>query len=134
MVNIDQLMPYTIGFDRMFDMLNRDFNIPTGGYPPYNIKKDGDYNFTIEIALAGFGKDDIEIKVANGELSIKSIKENKNEDDALYKGIAYRKFNRVFTLADDVEVKKASLNNGMLTINLEKIIPDEKKPRVIKIN
>tara|TARA_X000001388_G_scaffold73323_1_gene64869 strand:+ start:201 stop:605 length:405 start_codon:yes stop_codon:yes gene_type:complete len=134
MVNIDQLMPYTIGFDRMFDMLNRDFNIPTGGYPPYNIKKDGDYNFTIEIALAGFGKDDIEIKVAYGELSIKSIKENKNEDDALYKGIAYRKFNRVFTLADDVEVKKASLNNGMLTINLEKIIPDEKKPRVIKIN
>tara|TARA_X000001382_G_scaffold119257_1_gene99919 strand:+ start:2399 stop:2803 length:405 start_codon:yes stop_codon:yes gene_type:complete len=134
MVNIDQLMPYTIGFDRMFDMLNRDFNIPTGGYPPYNIKKDGDYNFTIEIALAGFGKDDIEIKVADGELSIKSIKENKNEDDALYKGIAYRKFNRVFTLADDVEVKKASLNNGMLTINLEKIIPDEKKPRVIKIN
>jgi len=134
MVNVDQLMPYTIGFDRMFDMLNRDFNIPTGGYPPYNIKKDGDYNFTIEIALAGFGKDDIEIKVANGELSIKSIKENKNEDDALYKGIAYRKFNRVFTLADDVEVKKASLNNGMLTINLEKIIPDEKKPRVIKIN
>ncbi len=134
MVNVDQLMPYTIGFDRMFDMLNRDFNIPTGGYPPYNIKKDGDYNFTIEIALAGFGKDDIEIKVAYGELSIKSIKENKNEDDALYKGIAYRKFNRVFTLADDVEVKKASLNNGMLTINLEKIIPDEKKPRVIKIN
>tara|TARA_S200000501_G_C20340702_1_gene533131 strand:- start:133 stop:537 length:405 start_codon:yes stop_codon:yes gene_type:complete len=134
MVNVDQLMPYTIGFDRMFDMLNRDFNIPTGGYPPYNIKKDGDYNFTIEIALAGFGKDDIEIKVADGELSIKSIKENKNEDDALYKGIAYRKFNRVFTLADDVEVKKASLNNGMLTINLEKIIPDEKKPRVIKIN
>jgi len=134
MVNIDQLMPYTIGFDRMFDMLNRDFNMPTGGYPPYNIRKDGDYTFLVEIALAGFSKDDIEVKVADGELTIKSIKENKDSDDALYKGIAYRKFNKVFTLADDIEVKKASLENGMLTITLEKLIPEEKKPRVIKIN
>ena len=108
--------------------------MPTGGYPPYNIRKDGDYTFLVEIALAGFSKDDIEVKVADGELTIKSIKENKDSDDALYKGIAYRKFNKVFTLADDIEVKKASLDNGMLTITLEKLIPEEKKPRVIKIN
>lgn len=134
MVNINQLMPYTIGFDRMFDMLQRDFDIPTNGYPPYNIKKDGDYKFSIEIALAGFSKEDIEVKVAEGELSIKSIKDKSSEDNTLYKGIAHRKFNRVFTLAENIEVKDAELNNGMLTIKLEKIIPEEKKPRTIKIN
>ena len=132
MVDINQLMPYTIGFDRMFDMLNRDF-IPST-YPPYNIKKEGDCNFIIDIALAGFGKEDIEVKVVENELSIKSVKKNKDDDDALYKGIAYRSFNKRFTLADDVEVKNASLENGMLTIELERIIPEGKKPRLIKIN
>jgi molecular chaperone IbpA len=132
MVNIDQLMPYTIGFDRMFNMLNRDF-VPST-YPPYNIRKVGDYNFYIDMALAGFNKDDIDVKIADGELSVKSKVKNNDKEDTLYKGIAQRSFNKLFTLADDVEVKDAELTNGMLTISLEKIVPDEKKPRVIKIN
>jgi len=134
MVNIDQLMPYTIGFDRMFDMLDTNLNsMSTGGYPPYNIKKEGDYKFSIEIALAGFGKDDIEVKVAESELSVKSVKENKDKEDTVYRGISYRKFDRRFALADDIQVIDASLEHGMLTISLERIIPEEKKPRLIKI-
>tara|TARA_R100000742_G_C4277036_1_gene98577 strand:- start:2184 stop:2591 length:408 start_codon:yes stop_codon:yes gene_type:complete len=134
MVNIDQLMPYTIGFDRMFDMLDTNLNgMSTGGYPPYNIKKEGDYKFSIEIALAGFGKDDIEVKVAESELSVKSVKENKDKEDTVYRGISYRKFDRRFALADDIQVTDASLEHGMLTISLERIIPEEKKPRLIKI-
>ena len=86
------------------------------------------------MALAGFNKDDIEVKIADGELSVKSKVKNNDKEETLYKGIAQRSFNKLFTLADDVEVKDAELTNGMLTISLEKIVPDEKKPRVIKIN
>jgi molecular chaperone IbpA len=118
----------------LFDMLDTNLNsMSTGGYPPYNIKKEGDYKFSIEIALAGFGKDDIEVKVAESELSVKSVKENKDKEDTVYRGISYRKFDRRFALADDIQVIDASLEHGMLTISLERIIPEEKKPRLIKI-
>ena len=137
--NFNQLTPYAVGFDRVFDQLQNyvEHNATSTGFPPYNIRKGGDYTYAIEMALAGFSKDDIEVEVEDGLLTVRSLKENDetNEeyDSKIYRGIAYRKFNRKFTLADDIVVKDASLENGMLKIDLERIVPDAKKPRKITI-
>ena len=133
--NFNQLTPYAVGFDRVFDQLNTYAanNATSTGFPPYNIRKGGDYTYAIEMALAGFSKDDIEIEVAEGLLTVRSIKESDENDNPQYRGISYRKFNRKFTLADDIVVNDASLENGMLEITLERIVPDAKKPRKITI-
>ena len=134
--HFNQLTPYAVGFDRIFNNLNRfaDSNFSkSDGYPPYNIRKEGDYNFVIEIALAGFGKKDIEVEVVDSELSVRSVKENTIDESTVYRGISYRKFERKFSLADDVLVKDASLENGMLTISLERVVPEEKKPKLIEV-
>ena len=133
--NFNQLTPYAVGYDRIFDHLNNyvSNNVTSTGFPPYNISKGGDYNYVIEMALAGFSKKDIEIEVADGTLTIRSTKENEESEDTIHRGISYRKFNRKFTLADDIIVKDASLENGMLQINLERIVPEEKKPRLIEV-
>ena len=133
--NFNQLTPYAVGFDRVFDQLTAYAanNATSTGFPPYNIRKGGDYTYAIEMALAGFSKDDIEIEVAEGLLAVRSVKENDENDSNIYRGISYRKFNRKFTLADDIVVKDASLENGMLEITLERIVPDAKKPRIIKV-
>jgi len=133
--NLNQLTPYAVGFDRVFDQLNTYArnNATSTGFPPYNIRKGGDYTYAIEMALAGFSKDDIEIEVAEGLLTVRSIKENDENDSDIYRGISYRKFNRKFTLADDIVVNDASLENGMLKIDLERIVPDAKKPRIIEV-
>ena len=133
-----KLTPYAVGFDRIFDNLNRYVNnnaTATGGYPPYNIRNEGNYNYVIEMAVAGFGKKDIEVEVADSILSVRSNKENigDNYQDMEYQGIAYRKFERKFSIADDVIVNDAKLENGMLTIVLERVIPEEKKPRLVTI-
>ena len=130
----NHMTPYAVGFDRTFDRL---FDYVTHqaestGYPPYNIEKQGDYNFTIEMALAGFGKKDIEIEFAEGLLTVQSVKE-KEEKETLYKGISQRNFTRKFTLADDIIVNDATLENGMLSIKLERVIPEEKKPRLVTV-
>ena len=87
------------------------------------------------MALAGFDKSDIEVEVAQGVLTVRSVKETSEETDewTLHRGISYRKFNRKFTLADDVVVNGAKLENGLLTISLEQVIPEEKKPKLIEI-
>ena len=134
----NHMTPYAVGFDRTFDRL---FDYVTHqaestGYPPYNIQKTEDYKFEIEMALAGFDKKDIEIEVADGVLTVKSLKDkdtNATDDYTLYKGISQRNFTRKFTLADDIVVKGAELKNGMLTINLERIVPEEKKPQLITV-
>lgn len=133
--NLNQLTPYAVGFDRVFDQLNTYVtnNATSTGFPPYNIRKGGDYTYAIEMALAGFSKNDIEIEVAEGLLTVRSIKENDENDSDIYRGISYRKFNRKFTLADDIVVNDASLENGMLKIDLERIVPDAKKPRIIEV-
>jgi molecular chaperone IbpA len=134
--NFNKLTPYAVGFDRVFDNLNRyvDNNQQSHGFPPYNIRKDGDFNYVIEMALAGFGKKDIEIEVSDGTLSIRSTKENETDNDSqLYRGISFRKFDRKFTLSEDIVVSGAKLENGMLTIDLERIVPEEKKPRLIEV-
>ena len=134
--NFNQLTPYAVGFDRAFDQLGRYVtdNVTSTGFPPYNIRKDGENNFVIEMALAGFNKKDIEVEVEDGTLSIRSIKEDTSEADSeIYRGIAYRKFVRKFTLADAVVVNGAKLENGMLTIDLERVVPEENKPRSITV-
>ena len=134
--NFNQLTPYAVGFDRMFDTLNRyvDNNVNSTGFPPYNIQKVGDFKYQIDMALAGFSKDDIEVEVADGTLSVRSDKKEEPEDEHTYhRGISYRKFERKFTLADDLVVNGAKLENGMLTIDLERIVPEEKKPRLISV-
>ena len=133
--NFNKLTPYAVGYDRIFDHLSRyvDNNATSTGFPPYNIRKEGDYNYTIEMALAGFGKKDIEVEVTEGTLSVRSVKENAEDDSTVYRGISYRKFDRKFTVADDVVVNGASLENGMLTIDLERVVPEEKKPRLITV-
>jgi molecular chaperone IbpA len=128
-----------LGFEPLFDRLQRlsESNERTSSYPPYNISKDGNL-FAIEIAVAGLSKEDIQIELANSVLSVsydgpKSELIN-GEDKVVYQGIAQRAFKQQFTLSEDVVVQDAELINGLLTINLEKIIPDEKKPRMIKIS
>ena len=132
--NFNQLTPYAVGYDKMFDNLSRyvDNSVTSTGFPPYNIRKEGDYHYVIEMALAGFSKEDIEIEVADGPLSVRSDKKDDALDN-LYRGISFRKFNRKFTLSDDIVVNDAALDNGMLTINLERIVPEEKKPRLIEV-
>ena len=103
------------------------------GFPPYNIRKEGDYNYVIELALAGFGKEDIEVEVADGTLSVRSVKENSEDESTVYRGISSRRFERKFTMADDIVVNGAKLENGMLTVELERVVPEEKKPRLIKV-
>ena len=133
--NFNQITPYAVGFDRIFDNLSRyvDNNATSTGFPPYNIRKEGDYNYVIEMALAGFGKKDIEVEVADGTLSIRSVKENTEDDSTVYRGISYRKFERKFTMADDIVVNDAKLENGMLSLELERIVPEEKKPRLVTV-
>ena len=133
--NFNQFTPYAVGFDRIFDNLSRYArdNVTSTGFPPYNIRKEGDYNYVIEMALAGFGKKDIEVEVADGTLSVRSVKENSEDDSTVYRGISYRRFDRKFTMADDIVVNGAKLENGMLTVELERVVPEEKKPRLISV-
>ena len=133
--NFNQLTPYAVGFDRVFDQLQNyaSHNATSSGFPPYNIRKEGEFSYVIDMALAGFSKNDIEVEVADGLLTVRSVKDNEENEESIYRGISYRKFNRKFTLADEIVVKDASLENGMLVISLERIVPEEKKPRKIKI-
>jgi len=137
----NQLRPVTVGFDNMFDHFERmfedDYTFSTySNFPPYNIVKTGDFTYDVELALAGFSKDDITVDYADNVLSVKSVKkegENKDADGVLHRGISKRQFSKTFTIADDVEVKGAELKDGLLKVSLERIIPEAKKPRSIAI-
>ena len=133
----NDLRPYAVGFDSLFDHFNNTLEYTVKqqtSYPPYNINKIDDLNYQGEMALAGFGKDDIEIKYADNQLTIKSVdSDDKDEKDVIHRGISKRKFSRSFTLAEDIKVNGAELKDGMLLVELEKIVPEEKKPRTINI-
>ena len=131
----NDLRPFSVGFDDLFDHFNNQLEIKqTPSYPPYNINRIDDLNYQIEMALAGFSKTDIDIKYADNQLTIKSVdSEDKKEKETLHRGISKRKFSRTFTLAEDMKVNGAELKDGMLLIELEKIVPEEKKPRTIDI-
>ena len=123
-----------LGFETLVDRLERISNESQSGYPPYNIFKDG-LKFKIEIALAGIDKKDVDIELCDGVLTIKhdGPKEDDSAEKALHKGIAKRAFKLKFTLAEDLEVLGAAIKNGLLTVNLERVVPDHKKPRVIEV-
>lgn len=128
--------PFFVGFDDQFNRLSKlhddlTKNIPN--YPPYNIKKTDENKYTIEIAVAGFSKSEIDIEFVEDKLIIKGNAKDDTTSDFLFKGIAARAFTRTFALNDQVEIKDAELINGMLKIALERIIPDHKKPRKIEI-
>ncbi len=139
----NQLRPVTVGFDNVFDhferMFNDDFfNVPTVNYPPYNIVKTGANEYNVEVALAGFSRDDVSVEFAEGILTIKSKdkkeSDKKDEDgDIIHKGISKRYFSKSFTVSDDVEIKGAELKDGLLTVSMERIVPESKKARVIEI-
>ena len=137
----NQLRPVTVGFDNMFDHFERmfedDYTFSTySNFPPYNIVKTGDFTYDVELALAGFSKDDITVDYADNVLSVKSVKkegENKDADGVLHRGISKRMFSKTFTIANDVEVKGAELKDGLLKVSMERIIPDHKKAKTISI-
>lgn len=122
----------SVGFDELFTKFSDTMKV--AGYPPYNIIKTGDNTYVIEMAVAGFGRQDIELILENGVLSIKGELKTDEKNDYLFKGIADRAFTRKFTLADTIEIKNADLLNGMLRIWLERFIPESKRPRKIDIN
>ena len=129
-----------VGFDQIRNMLNDELNKGTAfagapqNFPPYNIRKTDDNKYVIELAVAGFGKQDIEIELNEDKLTIRGeLKSGAAQDEYLFRGIAFRNFLRTFTLNDQVVVQNASLVNGILKVFLERIVPENKKPRSIKI-
>ena len=121
-----------LGFDRLVEDF-QSFN--NAGYPPYNVEKSGDDKYQITLALAGFVRDDLKIDVQEGTLTVSGKKEEVESDDVeiLHRGIANRSFTRNWSLAEYVEVIEAKMENGMLYISLERIVPKEKQPKNIKI-
>jgi len=135
--DINRLTPYAVCFDRVFDRVfdYMEHQTQSTGFPPYDIRKDGENQFSIVIALAGYDEKDLEVEVKEGVITVRSKHETCDEKkDILYRGISNKKFTRTFTIADDIEVRGASMVNGLLTISLERIVPDNKKPRMIPIN
>ncbi len=128
---------FFVGFDEQFSKMQKlhddvTKNIPN--YPPYNIRKVDDKHYVIEMAVAGFGQNEIDIEIDGGKLIVKgNVQSTEAEDDFLFKGIAARAFTRTFALNDQVEVKDAELFNGMLKIALERLIPEEKKPKKVPV-
>ncbi len=137
----NSLRPFSIGFDDMFNqfesILGNGREVQTN-YPPYNIRKAGKDLYNIEIAIAGFNKNDVEVEYEDGLLTVKTkdvkrTEEKKEGDEVIHRGISQRSFARSFTIADDVKVNGAELKDGLLTISCEKIIPEIKKKRLIEI-
>ena len=128
-----QFRPFAIGFDRYFEDLERMSNITQTNYPPYNVVKEDDEHFSVELAVAGFSKKDVSITKEKNVLVIEGKVEDESKD-FVHKGLASRAFKRSFTLADGVEISGASLKDGILVVSLERVIPEEDKPVSIKIS
>jgi molecular chaperone IbpA len=127
---------FFIGFDDQFNRLSKlhdDLTKSIPNYPPYNIKKTGDNTYVIELAVAGFAKQDIEIELAENTMVVKGNIDSSDEDPYLFKGIANRAFTRTFALDEQIEIRNAAMLNGMLKIFLERIIPEHKKPKKIEV-
>ena len=139
----NQLRPVTVGFDNVFDHFESMFDegmfrMPTAtNFPPYNIVKTGEYTYDVELALAGFSKDDIEVHYENNMLTVKSKQKDKSEakdsEGVIHRGISKRWFSKSFTISDDVEIKGAELKDGLLKVSMERIVPEGKKARTIEV-
>jgi len=133
LVNFDPFRNSTVGFDNIFDRLSSlsQFEIPN--YPPYNIRKIDKDKYQLEMALAGFSKDDIEVEVKENTLTVSVKPSNKKEESFVHRGIAQRAFKRQWTLIEHLEVKDAQFKDGVLIIDMKLNLPEEKKPRTINI-
>ena len=134
--DLERALGFSIGFDSMFDRLlgpSTQHVSNNQGYPPYNIRKDGDTKYFIEMAVAGLSEEDLEVELKETVLEIRSKQSTDDEANYVHRGIAKRTFERSFTLSDDIVVKGCDLTNGMLTVELEKVIPEEKRARLIPI-
>ena len=138
----NSLRPFSIGFDNMFDQF--ESLLSDGGlsaqsnYPPYNIRKAGKDKYAIEVAVAGFNKNDVEVEYEDNLLTVKTKKVDKAvekdmDGEIIHRGISQRSFSRSFTIADDIKVEGAEIKDGLLTINCEKIVPEQKKRKLIPI-
>ena len=141
-LSINNLRPLTVGFDRFFsdweEMFSNDFFKTPSNWPAYNIVEKKDNHYDIEVALAGFNKKDIKVSYADGQLFIESVKNDKTKErdengNVIHQGIAKRYFKKSFSIADNCVVKSAELQDGLLRVSLERIIPEAQKPRVIDI-
>ena len=137
----NSLRPFSVGFDSIFEEFDRMLESTeryNSNYPPYNIRKLSDNDYKIEVALAGYSKDDIELELKDSTLTVRNKTKEKVVNDesngVIHKGISTRQFERSFTISEDIKVKNAELKNGLLNVDLERIIPDEKKPRLINIH
>ena len=134
--DFERALGFSIGFDSMFDRLlgpSTQHVTNNQGFPPYNIRKDGDTKYFIEMAVAGLSEEDLEVELKESVLQIRSKQSTEDEANYVHRGIAKRSFTRSFTLSDDIVVKGCGLVNGMLTVELEKVIPEEKRARLIPI-
>ena len=136
----NRLRPMSIGFDNLFDHFNtmlESSHFANGGasYPPYNVIRTGDNTYTIEIAAAGFRKEEISVELEKNTLTISTHKAYKREDgqEVIHRGISQRRFTRSFRLAENVEVVDAKMEDGLLQIELEHVVPEEDQPRIISI-
>ena len=138
----NSLRPFSIGFDNMFDQFESllgDARLSTqSNYPPYNIRKAGKDKYAIEVAVAGFNKDDVEVEYEDNLLTVKTKKVDKAvekdmDGEIIHRGISQRSFSRSFTIADDIKVEGAEIKDGLLTIKCEKIVPEQKKRKLIPI-
>jgi len=127
--------PFFIGFDRALDTWSHAQTISSAtNYPPYNVIKVDEDNFVVELAVAGFAKTDIDVSTADGKLTVKGeLNTEDNDSKFIHRGIAARKFTREWALGEYMEVKAAELKDGMLKIDIVRILPEEKKPKTIKI-
>jgi molecular chaperone IbpA len=124
--------PFFLGFNDQFVRWESNKKT-TSQFPPYNVKKIDEDNYTIELAVAGYEREDLDIKVEKDTLTIKSDRDNDEKSDFLHRGIAGRNFTQNFTLGEYMVVKSASLENGLLSIKIERELPEEAKPKTIKI-
>ena len=133
----NQLRPFSVGFDDMFDHFDSMVSMAPSNYPPYNIVKTDNNNYNVEIALAGFSKKDITVEVENGILTIESVKDKSDKDEdtlgVFHKGISKRYFKKQFTIAKDVKVNGAELKDGLLKVSMERIVPEAMKLKKITV-
>jgi molecular chaperone IbpA len=134
LMDFDPFKNYTIGFDRIFDSLLEVSKLNTSNFPPYNIRKVKDGKYEIELALAGFTKGDIKVELKDGVLSISAKREDKDSNNLIHQGIASRSVLRKFSLSEYMEIVDAYFADGMLNIKCIENIPEEKKPKIIKVN
>ena len=126
-------MTYSVGFEDLFNRMHASHSIHTS-YPPYNIVKETESEWRIEMALAGWAKDDIEISTETNVLCIKSKSDKESDGDFIHRGVAKRSFTKTFNIADDVEVGNITYTDGLLAIHLTKIVPESQKRKVYDIN